>query len=291
MSRSHSQDLQLLRARYAGEDYAEPAEDRRRRRGFAGLFAGFGAGATALGAALLAVFIPVDCDTPKTGVLGALQAVRCDAPEETRIAEVEPEPEPAVVPAPAPMAEPAPEPVVEPTPVAEPGPLRSLWLAPNSLEAARAHWSYASATEFPGGDAYVAELAPSVCSADVVVAIGSASADNETGRNDAFAADRAEMLAGMIVEACAGSTDVYALGVGGYDADEDRDAQRKPFLLTMNREGGDISIEDVVRELCAAAAPGGVASGEVRLSQYSAFSAPGSCELEMQIRLRGAGRV
>ncbi len=290
MSRSHSQDLQHLRARYAGEEFDEPQE-RRRRRGFAGWIAGAGAGATALGAALLAVFIPVECETPKTGFRGALQAVRCDAPDETRVAELEPAPEPEPVVVAEPTPAPLPEPVIEPTPVVEPGPVRSLWLAPNGIDAARAHWSYASATDFPGGDAYVAELAPSVCSADVVVAIGSASADNETGRNDAFAADRAEMLAGMIVEACAGATDVYALGVGGYEADEDRETQRKPFLLTMNREGGDISVDDVVRELCAAAAPGGVASGDVRLSRYSAFTASGSCELEMKIRLRGAGRV
>lgn len=279
------------RAYFATRNAQQNAAYEREERGLGGRIAGLGVAALLLGGAILAFAIPADCETPAGGwISGARQAVKCSAPEPVAAAPVA---KPMVVAVAEPVAEP--EPVVEPAPpVVEeppasppPGPVRARWF--DSMSAERApYWSYASTSKLNNGSAWLGGQG-AVCEADVVVAVGSASSDNATGRNDALAAERAAMLADMVREMCGAGVEVLSLGLGGHTGPDDRDAQRRPMLVAFNRENGPVTSEEMADRLCAAASNDPV-QAVAELSAYSAFRTEGSCALEMRIRLRGPAR-
>lgn len=138
-----------------------------------------------------------------------------------------------------------------------------------------AAWWFYGTTRNSGGTAFAARLAADgACEAAALVAVGTASADNESGRNDEFSGLRAERLGRELGSACgAGATTIFTLRLGGYLDQPDSDAQRR--LVVMRVDGDEApTLTAVAAALCA---PGVWSGGAVEYARYAAFAIDDVC--------------
>jgi len=219
-------------------------------------------------------FTPAPCDEEPSNPYQQLR--RMVAPCEAPAPEPEPVAEPEPEPLPEPVAPPPPPPLPEPESEPEPAPIASRTAVPVGAEA---FWRYLG-VDLVGGEAWLRSAAGDLCGAGAVVAVGTASFDNETGRNAELSRARAGELAGMIEAACGAAGTplkgaLYALPIGGHRFEPDTDEQRRPVVVALDREGEALSRADVVSALCAA-----VGAGNRRrfdFNEYDAFAGGADC--------------
>ena len=172
--------------------------------------------------------------------------------------------------------EPLPEPDPEPVAVITPPVYGVGWMTPRvGPNGPAAYWRYATTTLVGGAD-YLVSHKSQICAADMIAAVGAASADNETGRNNALAEARAIALRDRVRAMCGedGGPDVWAVSLGGYRADEDRDVQRMPLLALIDASGdGAAPAREIERLLCDR----DVWPTVVDLKRYAALEAENVC--------------
>jgi hypothetical protein len=175
------------------------------------------------------------------------------------------------------------EPIIDPEPFPDPEPVVVYtppvygvgWMTPRvTANGPAAYWRYATTT-LVGGSDYLAFHKSQICAADMVAAVGAASADNETGRNEALAEARAISLRDRVTAMCGASGPaVSAVSLGGYLSGEDRDVQRMPILALIDASGDDA---DPAREIERLLCDRDVWPSVIDLKRYAAVAAENVC--------------